>query len=84
MAKWLLNHCHSAVTEDRIKDEAKHAQAKKEEFANHIKNTESLSVNKAKEEKKKEDKVQEFIKKIHESDDLENHLQELSDFMVVS
>jgi Dpy-30 motif len=83
LAKWLLNYCNSAVEEDRTGDRAKDVDDKREVYLKHIKEQESISANKAIEDKKNETKIQQFVNKFHQSDDLEDHLQELSDFLQV-
>jgi hypothetical protein len=37
-----------------------------------------------KEQEQKESKIEDFYKKFHQSDDLEDHLQELVEFLAVS
>lgn len=84
LAKWLLNYNMASVTEDQMKDLAKCAEEKKVE---HEKNKKEVEIKKQQEErlaKTKEAKIEAFHKRFHSSDDLEDQLQELSDFLCVS
>lgn len=84
LAKWLLNYCHASVKEDKLKDEAKHSQAKRDEHSKHIKEAEAEKKQEIGKSETKTKTIEAFYQKFHDSDDLENHLQELSDFLRVS
>lgn len=61
----------------------KNVAIKRESHSKHTKEQENITVNQKNEKKANETKIQGFIKKFHESGDLEDHLQELSDFIYV-
>jgi ERCC4-related helicase len=84
LAKWLLNYNMASVTEDQMKDLAKHAEEKKVEHEKKMKDVESKKLEKEKFSKTKEARIESFNKMFHSSDDLEDQLQELSDFLCVS
>ena len=73
----------ASVTEDQMKDLAKHAEEKKAQYEKK-KGMEDKKQEEEKLAKLKEDKIEAFHKKFHSSDDLEDQLQELSDFLCVS
>lgn len=84
LAKWLLNYNKAAIQEDKMKEEYKLAEEKKEAFKKEQEQVvaEQDKHHKLSEEKHK--KIEDFYKKFQGSDDLEDHLQELSDFISVS
>ena len=84
LAKWLINHNLGGVREDQQKDLEQKSKQKREEYQQVAKELakEQEVIEKAQVEKEK--KVEGFHKKFQESDDLEDHLQDLSDFLSVS
>lgn len=83
LAKWLINYNMASVKEDQMKDEEKKAQAKQEDHKKDLKKEEVKNQEIEKEKEEKQKKIDAFHKKYTESDDLEDHLQELSDFVSV-
>ncbi|CAI2385810.1 unnamed protein product [Moneuplotes crassus] len=81
LAKWLINYNMASVKEDQMKDEEKKAQAKQEQHKKDLKKEEVKNQEIEKEKEEKQKQIGSFHKKYRESDDLEDHLQELSDFV---
>jgi uncharacterized protein YlxW (UPF0749 family) len=84
LAKWLLNHNLASVTESQMKDLAKEAASRRDLFEKEKKDLLSQQEKSKKEQEQKESKIEDFYKKFHQSDDLEDHLQELVEFLAVS
>jgi predicted nuclease with TOPRIM domain len=84
LAKWLLNYNMASTAQDKTKNLHKQAEEKKTEYQNANKEVEKQKVEKEKLSSKKQESVDSFYKKFQESDDLEDHLQELCDFVSVS
>lgn len=84
LAKWLINYNLASVKEDQIKDDEKKAVSKRAEHDKALKKevVQQKEIQEQKDEKQKN--IDAFHKKYQESDDLEDHLQELSDFVSVS
>ena len=84
LAKWLLNHNLASVTETSMVDQAKQSVSKRDLFEKGKQDVLSQQAKSKKDHEQKESKIEEFHKKFHQSDDLEDHLQELAEFLAVS
>ena len=84
LAKWLINFNDASVKEDQIKDLEKKATKKKAEFKKEIIQAEKKKEEVQEQKREKQNKIDSFHQKFKESDDLEDHLQELSDFISVN
>jgi flagellar motor protein MotB len=84
LAKWLINHNLGGVREDQQKDLEEKSKQKRQEYEQVAKEQAKEQEVQEKAQAEKEKKVDGFHKKFQESDDLEDHLQDLSDFLSVS
>jgi hypothetical protein len=84
LAKWLINYNLGSVTEDRIKDRETHAELKQKEHVKECKEVEMAQEQLKKIAEQKEKTIEAFYSKFKASDDLEDHLQGLSDLLWVS
>jgi len=84
LAKWLINYNHASLKEDQLKDQEKRAEQREKEHQKEIKEQEVQKKVQEEEKDKKQEKIDSFHQKYKDSDDLEDHLQELSDFVSVS
>lgn len=83
LAKWLINYNLASVTEDKVKDNEKHAEIKQKEHQHELKEAEVVQEEQKKKSTEKEKKIEEFYNKFKASDDLEDHIQGLSDLLYV-
>lgn len=81
LAKWLLNHNLASVKEDQVKDDSKTALENKEKYEKAFKDAEKEKEKAQEVSASKEQKIKAFHDKFKASDDLEDHLQELSEFI---
>lgn len=84
LAKWLINYNLASVTEDKVKDSEKKAEIKQKEHHKELKEAEVAQEEQKKASEEKEKKIEAFYNKFKASDDLEDHLQGLSDLLCVS
>lgn len=93
-AKWLLNYNLGAIKESQHNDTMKKAEENRKKYAEEHKHIQIEQAQKAQVEENKEKSIEDFKLKIRslcspqeqiaKSEDLEDHLQELSDFLAVS
>ena len=74
----------SAVKEDKYHDMVKTAEKNRTEYDIAIKEQEDQKLKEQAAQEQKQQSIQDFKQRIELSDDLEDHLQELTDFLAVS